>query len=451
MVDAEERRRDERRGEPAPTAGARAGPKFDKKTIALVYDFDGTLSPKPMQEYAFLPKIGADPEAFWAESNRLAKQTHADPLITYMHLMYKKAKAKGVRIDRGDLVAQGRHVELFPGRRGLVRRHRRLRQEPRPEPRRRAAPLPVSSGLTEIIEGTSIYKRFHNVFASEYWFEAYDLPYPKRVITDTGKTQYLFRINKGVEDLGESIAGLSAGGAMAAVMGATYPDLYAAIGVHSGLPYRAASDVSSAFVAMRGGSTRATREGRHRGDPRRVPAIVFHGEADQTVHPSNAERIVAAHRGSHGDVTDVESGVAGGRSYTRSIIRGRDGSTRVEEWRIRDAGHAWSGGNAEGSYTDAAGPCLPGNGALLHRSDAGTRSADSIARGRRDDGRGRVATSLNPIDRGRSASRQSLQDRDLLEEVAPGLGRRADEDLAGADIRHDPGLRCDLRALPDLR
>ena len=63
----------------------------------------------------------------------------------------------------------------------------------------------ISSGLTEIVEGTSIYKRFHNVFASEYWFEAYDLPYPKRVITDTGKTQYLFRINKGVEDLGDSI------------------------------------------------------------------------------------------------------------------------------------------------------------------------------------------------------------------------------------------------------
>ena len=63
----------------------------------------------------------------------------------------------------------------------------------------------VSSGLTEIVEGTSIYKRFHNVFAREYWFDAYDLPYPKRVITDTGKTQYLFRINKGVEDLGESI------------------------------------------------------------------------------------------------------------------------------------------------------------------------------------------------------------------------------------------------------
>ena len=122
-----------------------------------------------------------------------------------MHLLYKKAKERNVRIDRSDLVAQGKHVELFPGveawfdaigdyvkshaqSHGVALRH-----------------YLISSGLTEIIEGTSIYKRFHNVFASEYWFEAYDLPYPKRVITDTGKTQYLFRINKGVEDLGESI------------------------------------------------------------------------------------------------------------------------------------------------------------------------------------------------------------------------------------------------------
>src|SRR3954468_20688228 len=129
-------------------------PKFDKKTIALVYDFDGTLSPKPMQEYAFLPKIGADPAAFWAESNALARETQADPLITYMHLLYKKAQAKGIRIDRRDLVAQGRHVELFPGvepwfeaignyvkthaqSHGVVLRH-----------------YLISSGLTEIIEGT---------------------------------------------------------------------------------------------------------------------------------------------------------------------------------------------------------------------------------------------------------------------------------------------------------
>src|ERR1700694_3312578 len=100
----------------ASSGSARAaGPKFDKKTTALVYDFDGTLSPRPMQEYAFLPKIGADAAAFWAESNALAKKTQADPLITYMHLLYKKAQAKGVRIDRRELVAQGRLVELFPG------------------------------------------------------------------------------------------------------------------------------------------------------------------------------------------------------------------------------------------------------------------------------------------------------------------------------------------------
>src|SRR5262245_30547116 len=101
---------------PTVAAGRRApGPKFEKKTIALVYDFDGTLSPRPMQEYAFLPQIGADAAAFWAESNALAKDTQADPLITYMHLMYRKAKDKGVRIDRADLVAQGRKVELYPG------------------------------------------------------------------------------------------------------------------------------------------------------------------------------------------------------------------------------------------------------------------------------------------------------------------------------------------------
>ena len=180
-------------------------PPYTKKTIALVYDFDGTLSPKPMQEYSFLPKLGIKAEDFWAECTRVARAENADPLITYMHLMYKKAKALGLRIDRKDLVAQGRSVELYPGveawfaaisayvtkhakGHGITTKH-----------------YLVSSGLTEIIEGTKIYKNFSNVFASEYWFDAYDLPFPKRVITDTGKTQYLFRINKGIENQNESI------------------------------------------------------------------------------------------------------------------------------------------------------------------------------------------------------------------------------------------------------
>jgi hypothetical protein len=175
-----------------------------KNTIALIYDFDGTLSPRPMQEYTFLPQIGEDPEKFWAEVNAFAKKHQADNLITYMHLMYKKARAKGVRIDRADLVAQGRTVELFEGVREwfkTIGEYVKMRAESPVQIKHYL----VSSGLQEIIEGTSIYPEFEAVFASEYFFEAYDVPYPKRVITDTGKTQYLFRINKGVEDLGQSI------------------------------------------------------------------------------------------------------------------------------------------------------------------------------------------------------------------------------------------------------
>jgi hypothetical protein len=189
------------------TRGIAAAAKaaFSKKTIALVYDFDGTLSPRPMQEYTFLPKIGEDPKAFWTEANSTARAHGADPLITYMHLMYKKAKSRGIRIDREDLVALGRAVELFPGVDewfGEVAEYIRIRAESQGVVLRHYL---ISSGLVEIIEGTRIFPHFHNVFASEYWFEAYDVPYPKRVITDTGKTQYLFRINKGIENLGDSI------------------------------------------------------------------------------------------------------------------------------------------------------------------------------------------------------------------------------------------------------
>ena len=193
---------------PRPAAGSTKESRraqYKKKTIALVYDFDGTLSPKPMQEYSFLPKLGIKAEDFWAECTRVAREQQADPLITYMHLMYKKAKEKGLRIDRKDLVAQGRDVELYQGVEswfGEIEAYVKQRAETHGVMLKHYL---VSSGLTEIIEGTKIYHHFENVFASEYWFDAYDLPFPKRVITDTGKTQYLFRINKGIEDLGESI------------------------------------------------------------------------------------------------------------------------------------------------------------------------------------------------------------------------------------------------------
>jgi poly(hydroxyalkanoate) depolymerase family esterase len=136
------------------------------------------------------------------------------------------------------------------------------------------------------------------------------------------------------------VAGLSAGGAMAAVMGATYPDLYAAVGLHSGLPYASARDAASAVAAM---------QGHRRGDPaaHAVPTIVFHGDRDTTVHPRNGEHAFA------GLELQAEKGEAGGRKYTRAIFRGKP---RLEYWLIHGAGHAWSGGNPRGSYADAEGP-----------------------------------------------------------------------------------------------
>ena len=152
------------------------------------------------------------------------------------------------------------------------------------------------------------------------------------------------------------IAGLSAGGAMAAVMGATYPDLYRGIGIHSGLAYGSANDVASAFSTMRGGSTQRSAQG-WPADAGRLRTIVFHGSADTTVHPSNGERIIAELEQKWPDrlATIVEGKAAGGRAYRRRLIQ--DGEATVaEHWLVEGAGHAWSGGNPLASYTDPTGP-----------------------------------------------------------------------------------------------
>lgn len=152
------------------------------------------------------------------------------------------------------------------------------------------------------------------------------------------------------------VAGLSAGGAMAAVMASTYPELYAAIGVHSGLPYRAATDLPSAFAAMKGQMASSLDASPvDQAERSRVPAIVFHGSGDRTVHPSNAERIVDALR-QDGSVASFSEGVAGGRRFTRTIVSSAGGSPLAESWMVDGAGHAWSGGNADASFTDASGP-----------------------------------------------------------------------------------------------
>ena len=148
------------------------------------------------------------------------------------------------------------------------------------------------------------------------------------------------------------VAGLSAGGAAAAIMGSTYPDLYAAIGVHSGLACGAASDVPSAFAAMRQGGAR--RQGR---SAAAVPTIVFHGDRDTTVNPVNSDQVIAQSKAATNLRATVSRGEApGGISYTRTVQADESGRPILEQWVLHGAGHAWSGGSAAGSYTEPRGP-----------------------------------------------------------------------------------------------
>ena len=157
------------------------------------------------------------------------------------------------------------------------------------------------------------------------------------------------------------VAGLSAGGAMAAVLASTHPEVFAAIGVHSGLPIGLASDIPSAFTAMRKGAGRRQRCSSTAGNP--VPAIVFHGDSDTTVHPRNGDGVIAQSLGRRspadpgGTDTTVERNTAqGGHRYTRTVHRSADGRTQSEHWVIHGSAHAWSGGDTAGSYTDPGGP-----------------------------------------------------------------------------------------------
>jgi poly(hydroxyalkanoate) depolymerase family esterase len=168
------------------------------------------------------------------------------------------------------------------------------------------------------------------------------------------------------------VAGLSAGGAAAAIMADAYPDVFAAVGIHSGLACGAARDMAGALSAMqRGGAGKAARKV---GTGRFVPVITFHGDRDHTVNEVNARDIVrAATLATGAPVTvEVEQGTVAGRHYTREVSRNAAGQALIEQWTIAGAGHAWSGGNPAGSYADAAGP--DASRAMLrffldHRSD----------------------------------------------------------------------------------
>lgn len=168
------------------------------------------------------------------------------------------------------------------------------------------------------------------------------------------------------------VAGLSAGAAMAVILGQTYPELFAGVGAHSGLPYRSAHDIPSALAAMKGGrsgisglkSTPGPENAQRRKIAQAVPTIVFHGDRDHTVQQANGLEIVQQARHAH---AAAEAGVAlrdsmargtspGGRNFSRTLHVDAAGGVRVESWTVHGAGHAWAGGSASGSYTDPSGP-----------------------------------------------------------------------------------------------
>ena len=171
--------------------------------VAIAYDFDGTLAPGNMQEHVFLPKLGISPQVFWEKSDRLASAQQGDPILAYMHLMLQEARHANLPMRRDDWIAHGRDITLFPGveswferitaaaeARGIALQH-----------------YVISSGLRELIDGTSIRRHLAKVFASGFLYDASDVAIAAAIAVNyTTKTQYLFRINKGALDIADNKA-----------------------------------------------------------------------------------------------------------------------------------------------------------------------------------------------------------------------------------------------------
>lgn len=176
-----------------------------KNVIAIIYDFDGTLSPLPMQEYTVLPKIPIEPNKFWSEVQRENTQKEGEEIITYMMLMLKQANDAQVKITKADLGRLASKISYYPGVEKFLERIKQFVRRTSGG-KAKVRHYIISSGLKEILCKIKIKKHFHNIFASEYAYDHYGAAqYPKLVVTDTVKTQFLFRINKGREKITESI------------------------------------------------------------------------------------------------------------------------------------------------------------------------------------------------------------------------------------------------------
>jgi hypothetical protein len=189
----------------AMSAGLRRFKEYPHRTIAIVYDFDGTLSPQSMQDYTVFPELGITPSEFWREVKAVTASNQATEVLTYMRLMAERIIQGDLKIDRERLTNLGSKVPYFPGvETWFDRVDHFVREETAGYVKVRH--YIVSSGLKEILEGVSIAEKFHAIFASQYHFDCFGRPtFVDRVITDVSKTQYLFRINKGVEDLSKQV------------------------------------------------------------------------------------------------------------------------------------------------------------------------------------------------------------------------------------------------------
>jgi 2-hydroxy-3-keto-5-methylthiopentenyl-1-phosphate phosphatase len=178
---------------------------FFQNTIALVYDFDGTLSPQPMQEYTVLPKIGIAPAQFWTVVNEEARKTESDPMLVYMRHIIEALEREKVDVKREDFAVMAKAIEYFPGVTGwFARMNAYVKKRSRGQVR--LLHYLISAGQKEILEGVSIRRHFKRIYASEYHFDHHGVAtFPKFLVTDTQKTQFLFRINKGIESVTESI------------------------------------------------------------------------------------------------------------------------------------------------------------------------------------------------------------------------------------------------------
>lgn len=178
---------------------------FFQNTIALVYDFDGTLSPQPMQEYTVLPRMGIAPREFWKKVNDEALATESDMMLVYMRHILESLDRQRIAVKREDFARMARAIRYFPGVEGWFRRvndYVRAQSGGRVKLRHYV----ISAGQKEILEGVSIRRHFRRIYASEYHFNHHGVAtFPKLLVTDTMKTQFLFRINKGREAVTESI------------------------------------------------------------------------------------------------------------------------------------------------------------------------------------------------------------------------------------------------------